>query len=113
MLVLGTVAQGSEDGRWSRSDSEAALATVSPRARCVIRHEAPSLDPYAEGDGGMSIGIAQIHRYGLMPRFETYVRAYWDDAVPDRTNPFQAAGFVDYALRQGWGSHWTVIGACP
>lgn len=59
-----------------------------------------TFDPASVGDGGLSIGAAQLHRYGLRSTF--YAWGYTDP-----WNPYQAIAFMGRAFNAGMASHWT------
>ena len=89
---------------WTPADVLAAMATASPRARCIVRTEVGGVgyDPYAVGRSG-ELGPVQLHPRGKLPEF--YARGYTDPF-----DPYQAVDYLDNALQRGQASHWSAVG---
>ena len=80
-------------------DRAAAHGVSGTRLERVARCES-RLDPFAVGDHGQSLGLFQLYRHGLLPRF--YAMGYSD--------PFSAWEAADFAARmfaEGLSFHWT------
>lgn len=68
--------------------------------RCESRTARRELDPHAVGDGGQSVGLAQLHARGLRPLFH-------QRGFTDPFDPYQAIEFAAWAFSQGLAGHWT------
>lgn len=95
--------------RYTPADVHAALRTASPRARCIVTHEVGGrdFDPYAIGSQGER-GPVQLHPRGLLPLF-----TQWSSGAPPE-NPYAAIPFLEWALGQGYATHWSParLGRC-
>lgn len=70
---------------------------------CIVWHES-RYDPNATGDGGLSLGAVQLHEYGLLPMARGMGIDPWD--------PYEATGWLAWAISQGMGSHWAAYALC-
>jgi hypothetical protein len=62
-------------------------------------------DPYAVGDQGNSLGLFQLHRFGL--RSDFYEWATEQYGYYDVYDPYMQASYAAYKIAQGYGYHWT------
>lgn len=90
--------------RWTPADVLAAMATASPRARCIVRTEVGGVgyDPYAVGRAG-ELGPVQLHPRGKLPEF--YALGYTDPF-----SPVESIEYLERALARGQASHWSAVG---
>ena len=85
-----------------------ALATTTPRVRCIVRNEVAGVDydPYAIGALGER-GVAQLASFGKLPEF--YRLGY---SEPE--NPYEAVRYLQWALEHDQEWAWTSVkmGVC-
>lgn len=101
LTPLPSVAQSPAEVQALVADAAERHGVSAAWALRIVRCETGGTwNPRAVGDGGNSLGIAQLHRRGLLPRF--YAQGYSD--------PFDAAEAADFlarSLAQGLASHWS------
>lgn len=92
-----------------RADEADVVATIQDRAAAhgvsaswlerTLRCES-HLNPRAVGDGGASLGVAQLHARGLRPLF-------FQMGYSDPFNVWEAVDFIAWAFEHGYSGHWT------
>jgi hypothetical protein len=63
------------------------------------------LDPYAVGDHGSSLGLFQVHVFGLRSEFLEWATERYGYA--DVWDPYMQASYAAWKVAQGYGYHWT------
>jgi hypothetical protein len=103
-LCATTAAPAKASEPWTADDTLAALADATPLARCIVRLEDESLDPYALG-AAQEMGVAQLHPHGLYPLF-------LELGYTDVFSPYQSIQFLEWALDHGYGPQWSTWSYC-
>lgn len=105
VLVLLALAVFTGGARWdySTADGYAAMEGRSALAWCIVSLES-RFDPNAVGAAG-EIGLAQLHPRGKAPEFAAM-------GFGDIWSPYAQADYLDWALANGQGYHWTAYWMC-
>jgi hypothetical protein len=97
-----------DDTRLAIRQAAATYGVPAARLEQVLSCETrgDELDPNAVGDGGESLGVAQLNRGGLLPLF--FAVGYDDPYSPYQAVSFMARAFVGEWSGRGVGSwDWT------
>jgi len=81
---------------------------VSERlVKCILQRES-GFNPYAEGDKGLAVGLAQFH----LGTYKAFRKVMGLEQVDFRTDKAEAIKTLCWALSKDLGRHWTVYKGC-
>ena len=107
-LLLAVPVQASEWSEWDVAGTITEAAErhgVDAELLLAVAWCESKYDPYAIGDRGLSLGLFQLHRYGLQGDF-------WRQGYTDVWSAEQQADYAAWQFSLGnaghWSCYWTV-----